>query len=1850
MATQDISQLVVDVKSQGIQTAAKQLDKLATSADNAEAAVKKLGTAVVGTNGTLSGGVANATALVSSMTALTAVLERMAQSQTRAAASARVNNEAMAEAHALARGLSGSLGALWVTYGNLAGMGVGIALGASLKGVIGVGKDVEQTLEGIRVLGGATTTEMVKMSDAINSLGTGTSGPKEVAEALKTLTLAGLNAEQSLKGVGAALNLAIGGEVSIEKSAETLVQVGSALGYTAESFDHISDVIVKTAAASMSSVDSISGAFKSAAAVGTTYGASLQDIAVGLAAVANLGIQGTAAGTALKNLYKDLSASTQKVTQTLKDMHMSISSFRDAQGFMLPLVEVIQKLDEGFNRLSTGARNMAMVKMFGQQGLREGAALISLLHQAADDTERYGTKVDSTHNKLVELQDQIKESAATAKLAAIAMSQTTENQFKSVKNTLETTFSQVFTQIQPQIGAIARALKEAFASEEFKSGLKTVISLLVDFTKVLFDNAALLRDVAFGMAGAKFLEMASGIRAAAGAAATFNAALGPIGVAIAALTFAWQMYKQAKDRALSNKDAEGNLTDYVKEVEKETEKQTSLYNLRVKYGSDAAAQRAQEAKERREASQKAIDDAKAGVNALLKVRDDYLAKMSGSERAKAEAILKLDEEGQKAALEKRKFFGQQGLFDNIANAVSANIAYAESSRKVAIQTENAKKAVEGLIGAAGKNADWSDAEAKKNRIISPGDGQLSGKVDTKALNAAYNEAITAQQDIIKAASQALANFREQEQAKFKAGQIGQIQMINEVADAEVEAATKTAEAARAAQRKAESTPNKQADAERFKAEAERAEVDYVQAQKMRNQNILAAQRQMEEDSVRLKVKSLEDQGRFVEAAELKWSQEGRVALEQARADLAKYGDAYPELAEKVKAFEAVQRDAMNSAQVKEDANDFNTTLIELQGTLKGFKSESYGRSIGGIFTAATKASEDYQKKLEELKTKRNALWADAVLKGDPTAKKALAEADKEMAAMADKQKGMWQEVGDTISKSLGDAFGTAGTALGDLFKATLEYQNTENASAEDRMKQYGDMAQAASGFFDKQSKGYRVLNGIAQVFHVAQMARTMMQTAASVAAGAAQFFAQSGWGGFAGVAAMGAVMAGLGYAMSGASTHGADPTMDAEYVQKHQGTGTVLGDADAKSKSITDSISELKSNSDMMLPLTQGMLNSLHNIEDSMKGLAKLAVQSGITTGQNMGIDTYSNKSSISWGTAVLLGGVTAPLVKWLGGLWGKSSQEITDSGLQFGGRVSDLQAGRGFNQYANVKTSSSSWFGLSKSSSNSVQTQGLSSDISAQFGLVFSNLEDALKGAAGALGTNSDAVGRAIDNVVLKTTKISLKDLKGQELTDAINNVLSSAMDQIATAVYPQMQQFQQIGEGYAQTVVRVASGVEQAKNALEQLGVTAVNYADLTNKQGDVASEIVKQSLLDKETTTRVIGTMDKSQLGGVLGNIFKHFGGTTVTILQKDLSGIGEIIKNMTGSVEELTAAYKALDAIRTQMNLIGLNGNGLNLDMVKGAGGVSQLQSAVNTYQDKYFTDQEKSAIMLKSVTAEFAKLGVALPPTRANLRSLIEEASNSNPKLAGQLLALSGDYDKLMSAAEDANKATTDTLNNTIDGLKSFRDALKSLKDSLALGDLSILTPMQKFLEAQRQYEDTVAKAKAGDATAQGNVSATAQAYLDASRVVNASSQAYTDTYNQVMTDIDKLGASADTQLSNAEKQLAALQDQVTALDALNATASNMASSLTTIATNSSAPVTSTGTVAVDTSELQAEIKDLKQQLADAQTANAQALANLTAALFDANAQGAKTISDAVKGTASASDFIQQTIKKVLSER
>ena len=326
----------------------------------------------------------------------------------------------------------------------------------------------------------------------------------------------------------------------------------------------------------------------------------------------------------------------------------------------------------------------------------------------------------------------------------------------------------------------------------------------------------------------------------------------------------------------------------------------------------------------------------------------------------------------------------------------------------------------------------------------------------------------------------------------------------------------------------------------------------------------------------------------------------------------------------------------------------------------------------------------------------------------------------------------------------------------------------------------------------------------------------------------------------------------------------------------------------------------------------------------------------------------------------------------------------------------------------------------------------------------------------------------------------------------------------------------------------------------------------------------------------------------------------------------------LQRLAGSYATVDAVLATLGSTSQQaFGAVGVASLAAREQLVKAAGGVEVLGNRTAFFAENYLTEAERLAPVQKHVTEQMAALGYASVTTRAQFKDTVLQLANSGAlatktgaeQYAG-LMALADAFAKTHAATEDltrseqsiaderkgiqekldqmtmtsaqlrarertavdvANLALYDqlqarqdiasayatessALKSTIDRLKSFGDGIRSFKDSLLLGSLSTLTPMQKMAEAQRQYEETLAKAKTGDAAAQSALTGTANAYLTASQVVNAASASYAADAARVQAELAALAALTGTQLNDAQKQLTALDTQVGQLINLNKTA------------------------------------------------------------------------------------------------
>jgi TP901 family phage tail tape measure protein len=445
------------------------------------------------------------------------------------------------EAHSAARGLASGLGLLWLTWGSMVPLLAGAAISNAVVQMVKLGAAVEQTMAIIGTLGGegaegvkALHAELLKVSSG------GVFGPLAVAEALKTMAMAGLDAKQQIAALGAVLQFAQLGEMPTKQAAETLAAIAQAFGYSARDWSRVGDIITATAAATTATIADMSAAFKSSSVVAQEYGVSLTDAAAALGVLNQIGIRGSAGGTAMRQMYNELIGSSAQARKTIEALGIQVMT-ADKQA-LRPFREITLEVVKGLSGLNGLGQMRALQSMMNERGMKAEVAAMAAYRA---EQKALGKSSEETILGLQQLMDKIADSPGIMAIATAQLAHSSENLMKGVKSSLQTSLVEAFDALQPTLAQISLSLTRSFGSAEFKSALVSLADGVATFTRVVVENFNAIANLAqayvlwrVGLAG---VTMAAGVASTvltALAAAKAAAALGASGLAAGATSLA----------------------------------------------------------------------------------------------------------------------------------------------------------------------------------------------------------------------------------------------------------------------------------------------------------------------------------------------------------------------------------------------------------------------------------------------------------------------------------------------------------------------------------------------------------------------------------------------------------------------------------------------------------------------------------------------------------------------------------------------------------------------------------------------------------------------------------------------------------------------------------------------------------------------------------------------------------------------------------------------------------------------------------------------------------------------------------------------------------------------------------------------------------------------------------------------------------------------------------------------------------------------------------------------------------------------------------------------------------------
>lgn len=306
----------------------------------------------------------------------------------------------------------------------LATAGIAKALGEikdAYMDCISTAGDFEASMSNVEALSEASGNELEALSDKAKEMGATTKFTAgESADALSYMALAGWNTQSMLEGISPVLNLAAAANMDLAQASDIVTDYLTAFGLKASDTTHFVDVMAYAMAHSNTDVIQLGEAYKACASTATSLGYSVEETTAVLATMANAGVKGGEAGTALNAIFTRLATNTKKCGDELANYGVNIY---DAQGNMQSLSSILTgiavvwgdltdqeqanlaKTIAGTNQYSKLQTIMAGCSEAAAEGGQSFSDYTAALNDCAGSADKMaGTMLDNMNGRLVLMQ------------------------------------------------------------------------------------------------------------------------------------------------------------------------------------------------------------------------------------------------------------------------------------------------------------------------------------------------------------------------------------------------------------------------------------------------------------------------------------------------------------------------------------------------------------------------------------------------------------------------------------------------------------------------------------------------------------------------------------------------------------------------------------------------------------------------------------------------------------------------------------------------------------------------------------------------------------------------------------------------------------------------------------------------------------------------------------------------------------------------------------------------------------------------------------------------------------------------------------------------------------------------------------------------------------------------------------------------------------------------------------------------------------------------------------------------------------------------------------------------------
>lgn len=250
--------------------------------------------------------------------------------------------------------------------------------------VIELGQNFTSTMSEVSAISGATGEDFEKLEACAREYGATTVfSASNAAEALKYMSLAGWNADQSTSALGGVLNLAAASGMELGAASDMVTDYLSAFAMEAGDAAYFADLLSYAQSHSNTTAEALGEAYKNCAANLNAAGQDVETVTSLLEGMANQGYKGSEAGTAMAAIMRD-------ITNGMKDGAIKIGetsvAVMDAQGNFRDLTDILTEVEAATNGMGDAERAVALSSTFTADSTK---GLNLILNEGMDNIAGY---------------------------------------------------------------------------------------------------------------------------------------------------------------------------------------------------------------------------------------------------------------------------------------------------------------------------------------------------------------------------------------------------------------------------------------------------------------------------------------------------------------------------------------------------------------------------------------------------------------------------------------------------------------------------------------------------------------------------------------------------------------------------------------------------------------------------------------------------------------------------------------------------------------------------------------------------------------------------------------------------------------------------------------------------------------------------------------------------------------------------------------------------------------------------------------------------------------------------------------------------------------------------------------------------------------------------------------------------------------------------------------------------------------------------------------------------------------------------------------------------------------------